>query len=138
MYAEFQQITNQNLPNTFFGELDHHIPQLMALFRQKASRTGKTADALANILKIHDEQVKNSNALCEFYNLHDCIKYVDEPELEGVAVGLLTVISDHNASPVHYHPRRVSVITEGHVVVSLLRLGEAFLVVFGLVYALHL
>jgi len=29
----------------------------MTLFRQKASKTGKTADALAEILKIHDELV---------------------------------------------------------------------------------
>lgn len=29
----------------------------MTLFRQKASKTGKTADVLAEILKIHDEQV---------------------------------------------------------------------------------
>nr|XP_057941375.1 uncharacterized protein LOC131137429 [Doryrhamphus excisus]XP_057941376.1 uncharacterized protein LOC131137429 [Doryrhamphus excisus]XP_057941377.1 uncharacterized protein LOC131137429 [Doryrhamphus excisus]XP_057941379.1 uncharacterized protein LOC131137429 [Doryrhamphus excisus]XP_057941380.1 uncharacterized protein LOC131137429 [Doryrhamphus excisus]XP_057941381.1 uncharacterized protein LOC131137429 [Doryrhamphus excisus]XP_057941382.1 uncharacterized protein LOC131137429 [Doryrhamphus len=56
VYAEFQHITNQNLPNTFYAELDRHTPCLMALFRQKASRTGKTADVLANILKVHDTQ----------------------------------------------------------------------------------
>ena len=34
----------------------------------------------------------------------------DEPELESVAVGLLTVISDHATvqSPIHYHPVRIS------------------------------
>ena len=57
MFAEFQRITNQNLPNTFYAELDRHTPRLMALFRQKASRTGKNADALAEIFKVHDEQV---------------------------------------------------------------------------------
>ena len=57
VYAEFQRITNQNLPNTFYAELDRHIPRLMALFRQKASKTGKTADALADIFKVHDTQV---------------------------------------------------------------------------------
>ncbi|CAL8379761.1 unnamed protein product [Gadus morhua 'NCC'] len=41
VYAEFQRITNQNLPNTFYAELDRHTPRLMALFRQKASKTGK-------------------------------------------------------------------------------------------------
>uniref|UniRef100_A0A8C2WLS6 Uncharacterized protein n=1 Tax=Cyclopterus lumpus TaxID=8103 RepID=A0A8C2WLS6_CYCLU len=44
LYAEFQCITNQNLPNTFYAELDRHLPRLMTLFRQKASKTGKTAD----------------------------------------------------------------------------------------------
>ncbi|CAL8361178.1 unnamed protein product [Arctogadus glacialis] len=57
VYAEFQRITNQNLPNTFYVELDRHTPRLMALFRQKASKTGKTADALADIFKVHDTQV---------------------------------------------------------------------------------
>ncbi|XP_059180231.1 sterile alpha motif domain-containing protein 3-like [Centropristis striata] len=57
VYAEFQRITNQNLPNTFYGELDRHTPRLMTLFRQKASKTGRTSDALAAIFKVHDEQV---------------------------------------------------------------------------------
>jgi hemoglobin-like flavoprotein len=57
VYAEFQRITNQNLPNTFYAELDRHTPRLMALFRQKASKTGQTADALADIFKVHDTQV---------------------------------------------------------------------------------
>nr|XP_023667243.1 uncharacterized protein LOC111843693 [Paramormyrops kingsleyae] len=58
VYAEFQRITTQNLPNTFYSVLDRHLPRLMTLFRQKAGRTGKTSDALTEILKIHDEQVK--------------------------------------------------------------------------------
>ena len=53
VYAEFQRITNQNLPNTFYAELDRHTPRLMALFRQKASKTGQTADALADKSMIH-------------------------------------------------------------------------------------
>lgn len=51
----------------------------------------------------------------------------DEPELDGVAVALLTVISDHDTSPDHYHPVRISVVIESDAVVSLPRLGEAFL-----------
>ncbi|KAF0039268.1 hypothetical protein F2P81_007503 [Scophthalmus maximus] len=58
----------------------------------------------------------------------------DEPELDGVAVGLLTVISDHDTIPVHYHPVRISVLIESDAVVSLPRLGDAFLVIFGLIY----
>ncbi|XP_033947886.1 sterile alpha motif domain-containing protein 3-like isoform X2 [Pseudochaenichthys georgianus] len=56
VYAEFQRITNQNLPNTFYAAFDRHLPRLMAIFREKASKTGKTAEALADIFKIHDEQ----------------------------------------------------------------------------------
>ncbi|KAG7517502.1 hypothetical protein JOB18_009424 [Solea senegalensis] len=152
-YAEFQRITNQNLPNTFYAELDHHLHRLMTLFRQKASKTGKTADALAEILKIHDEQERHdihtnrTNILRALpVYLHEdvsgvfrtCTDESDEPELDGVAVALLTVISDHDTSPVHYQPVKISVVIEGDVVVSLPRFSDAFLVMFGLIYALHL
>jgi len=49
--------------------------------------------------------------------------------------GLLTVISDPDASPVHCHPVSISVIIESDATV---RLGDALLVIFGLIYALHL
>ncbi|KAM8769735.1 sterile alpha motif domain-containing protein 3-like isoform 1-T3 [Acanthopagrus schlegelii] len=153
LYAEFQRITNQNLPNTFYAELDRHLPRLMTLFRQKASKTGKTADVLAEILKIHDEQemhdihTKRTTVLhaLPVYLREDvsgvfrtCTDESDEPELDGVAVALLTVISDHNTSPVHYQPVKISVVSESDAVVSLPRFGDAFLVLFGLIYALHL
>ncbi|KAK0133442.1 hypothetical protein N1851_031037 [Merluccius polli] len=121
VYAEFQRITNQNLPNTFYAELDRHTPRLMALFRQKASKTGKTADTLADIFKVHDTQDD-----------------MDEPDLGDASVVLLTTVSDDATSPVHYHPVRVSVVLEGDVVVNLPTLADAFLVMFGLIYALHL
>jgi len=62
----------------------------------------------------------------------------DEPELDDVAVALLTVISDHDTSPVHYQPVKISVVIESDIVISLPRFGDAFLVMFGLIYALHL
>ncbi|KAK9523443.1 hypothetical protein VZT92_018385 [Zoarces viviparus] len=152
LYAEFQRITNQNLPNTFYAELDRHLPRLMTLFRQKASKTGKTADALAEILKIHDEQEIHDIHTKRTTVLHALPVYLQEdvsgffrtctdesePELDGVAVGLLTVISDHDASPVHYHPVRISVVIESDAMFSLPRRGDAYLVIFGLIYALHL
>ena len=65
VYAEFQRITNQNLPNTFYSELDRHTPRSMTLFRQKASKTGKIADDLADIFTVHDEQViRHFKSLC--------------------------------------------------------------------------
>ncbi|RXN33021.1 ANTAGONIST OF LIKE HETEROCHROMATIN PROTEIN 1-like protein [Labeo rohita] len=56
--AEFQRITNQNLTNTFYAELDRHSFRLMTLYRQRAAKTGKTADALAEFLRVHDLQVR--------------------------------------------------------------------------------
>ncbi|KAL3980924.1 butyrophilin [Sarotherodon galilaeus] len=154
LYAEFQRITNQNLPNTFYAELDRHLPRLMTLFRQKASKTGKTADALAEILRIHDEQdihdihTKRTtvpHALPVYLRedvsgfFRTCTDESDELELDVVKVALFTVISDHDTtSPVHYQPVKTSVVIESDAVVSLPRFGEAFLVMFGLIYALHL
>ncbi|AWP16901.1 Hypothetical protein SMAX5B_016920 [Scophthalmus maximus] len=150
---KFQPIMNQNLPNTFYAELDRDLPRMITFFRQKASKTGKTADALAEILKIHDEQeIHDIHTKCTpvlhalpVYQHEDVSGFFrtytdesDEPEPDGVAVGLLTVISDHDTSPVHYNPVRISVVIESDAVVSLPRLGDAFLVIFGLIYALHL
>lgn len=63
---------------------------------------------------------------------------MDEPDLADASVILLTTVSDDASSPVQYHPVRVSVVLEGDVVVNLPRLADAFLVMFGLIYALHL
>ncbi|TKS66034.1 hypothetical protein D9C73_000090 [Collichthys lucidus] len=56
-----------------------------------------------------------------------CTDKSDEPELDGVAVALLSVVSDHDTSPVHYQPVKISVIIESDAVVSLPRFGDAFL-----------
>lgn len=56
----------------------------------------------------------------------------DEPELDGVAVALLNIISDLDSSPIHYQPVKISVVIEIDAVVSLPRFGDAFLVMFGL------
>uniref|UniRef100_A0A3B4VIB3 PB1 domain-containing protein n=1 Tax=Seriola dumerili TaxID=41447 RepID=A0A3B4VIB3_SERDU len=125
VYAEFQRKTNQNLPNTFYAELDRHTPRLMTLFRQKASKARKNADALADIFKC-------------VISLSVFQDDMDEPDLGDASVALLTTVSDNATSPVHYHPVKISVVLEGDVVVNLPRLADAFLVMFGLIYALHL
>ncbi|XP_053354227.1 uncharacterized protein LOC128526425 [Clarias gariepinus] len=56
LFAEYQRVKNENLPNKFYAQLDYLLPRLMTILRQKASKTGKTADTLANLLKVHDEQ----------------------------------------------------------------------------------
>uniref|UniRef100_A0A673BJB1 Uncharacterized protein n=1 Tax=Sphaeramia orbicularis TaxID=375764 RepID=A0A673BJB1_9TELE len=143
VYAEFQHITNQNLPNTFYAELDRHSPRLMTLFRQKASRMGKTADALSDIFKelhdVHTRRITILHALPVYLRdevsgfFRTCV-----PDLGDASVVLLTTVSDDATSPVHYHPTKVSIILEGDVVLDLPRLADAFLVMFGLIYALHL
>ncbi|XP_028820334.1 uncharacterized protein LOC114770512 isoform X2 [Denticeps clupeoides] len=54
--AEFHRITNTNLRNQFYAELDRHTPQLFALYRQKASHTGKVSEVLRDILRIYDRE----------------------------------------------------------------------------------
>ncbi|KAK2907352.1 hypothetical protein Q8A67_006337 [Cirrhinus molitorella] len=142
VYAEFQRITNQNLPNTFYSELDRHLPRLMTLFRQKASRTGKTSDTLTEILRIHDEQefhgihtkcVTVLHALPVYLRedvsgfLRTCMDTSDEPELLDVAVALLTVVKDNDTSPVHFQTVKISVVIENEIVGSLSRFADAFL-----------
>ncbi|KAG9266393.1 hypothetical protein AMEX_G19015 [Astyanax mexicanus] len=55
--AEFHRITNINLRSKFCAELDKHTPRLLAVYRQKAARTGKTAEALRSIFSFYDLQV---------------------------------------------------------------------------------
>ncbi|XP_072527461.1 uncharacterized protein [Salminus brasiliensis] len=52
--AEFHRITNINLRSKFYAELDKHTQRLLAVYRQKAARTGKTAEALRSIFSAYD------------------------------------------------------------------------------------
>ncbi|KAL7827665.1 hypothetical protein SRHO_G00333830 [Serrasalmus rhombeus] len=52
--AEFHRITNINLRNKFYAELDKHTPRLLGVYRQKAACTGKTAEALRSIFSAYD------------------------------------------------------------------------------------
>ncbi|MGH0186502.1 UNVERIFIED_CONTAM: hypothetical protein FKN15_033549 [Acipenser sinensis] len=99
VYPEFQRITNQNLPNIFYEELDRHTLLLMTLYRQRASKTGKTSDALADILRIHDLQVEDS----------------DEPDVDDAPVDILTVVSDDTEKPIHFSPIKISIVLESEV-----------------------
>ncbi|KAJ8353487.1 hypothetical protein SKAU_G00210540 [Synaphobranchus kaupii] len=65
---------------------------------------------------------------------------LDDPEahLVDTPVALLTVVRDNITDPIHYHPVNVSVVVEDEVVTSHSQLPDAFLVLFGLIYALHL
>ncbi|XP_076842093.1 uncharacterized protein LOC143486128 isoform X3 [Brachyhypopomus gauderio] len=153
VYAEFQRITNQNLPNKFYAQLDHYTPRLMTMFQQKASKTGRVSDALVDILKAHDEQ--------ELHDVHtrrttvlralpvllreDVLGFyktsMDDPneiELGDVPVALFITGSENVDDPVHYHPVKVSIVLESDVVTKFCRLADAFLVLFGLIYGLHL
>ena len=55
--SEFHRITNINLKNHFYAELDRHAPRLQSLFRKRAARIGKAAEALDQLFSAYDLQV---------------------------------------------------------------------------------
>nr|XP_061842648.1 uncharacterized protein LOC133623392 [Nerophis lumbriciformis] len=61
VFAEFHRITNVNPRNQFYCELERYTPKLVALYRQKSSRTGKGAEALQEMLRIDDLDASSSS-----------------------------------------------------------------------------
>ncbi|KAJ8375253.1 hypothetical protein SKAU_G00058330 [Synaphobranchus kaupii] len=56
VFAEFHRINNVNLRTQFYKELDRHTPKLITLCREKATKTGKIAEELCEIMRIYDLQ----------------------------------------------------------------------------------
>ncbi|KAF4111614.1 hypothetical protein G5714_008645 [Onychostoma macrolepis] len=142
--AEFQCITNQNLTNTFYAELDCHT-----------AKTGKTADALAEFLRVHDLKdqhdvhTSRTTVLCALpvYLREDASKFFktctieddsEEPDVDS-SVALLTVVRELPDIALQHNPEKISIILENEAVITgLQRLSDAFLLMFGLIYALDL
>ncbi|KAK2870713.1 hypothetical protein Q8A67_023240 [Cirrhinus molitorella] len=119
--AEFHRVTNVNLKNRFFAQLDQHTPRLQSLFRKKASRTGKASELLDQLFKIYDLQVEQS----------------DEPDINDVPLGLL--LSNQTSSDACFFcPERIAVLIEDNIVIESSTLADAFIILFALTYILHL
>uniref|UniRef100_A0A0F8AUA9 Sterile alpha motif domain-containing protein 3 n=1 Tax=Larimichthys crocea TaxID=215358 RepID=A0A0F8AUA9_LARCR len=152
VFAEFHRITNVNLRNQFYCELDRYTPKLAALYRQKSSRTGKGAEALREMLRIydleeeHDINMRRTLALraLPVYLREDDTEFFktcngeDEVEITDTQLALLSVVPDSIGS-ISFSPGNISIVIEDEVVISELpRLADAFVVLFGLIYVLHL
>ncbi|XP_072513078.1 uncharacterized protein [Salminus brasiliensis] len=153
--AEFHRITNINLRSKFYAELDKHTPRLLAVYWQKAARTGKTAEALRSIFSAYDllEQCDVNHRrtaalralpvfLCEddsaFFRTWNTEKE-SEPDIADLAVGLLTMVNEDPSSPVQFSPARIAIVLEGDIVLNdLSYLADAFLMLLGLMYALNI
>ncbi|CAL8333859.1 unnamed protein product [Merluccius merluccius] len=96
VFAEFHRITNVNLRNQFYCELDRYTPKLVALYRQKSSRTGKGAEALREMLRIYDLE--------------------GEDEMETTDT-FLSVAPDSTGSS-SFSPENISIVIEDEVVMS--------------------
>uniref|UniRef100_A0A3B1K613 Sterile alpha motif domain-containing protein 3-like n=1 Tax=Astyanax mexicanus TaxID=7994 RepID=A0A3B1K613_ASTMX len=147
VFAEFHRITNVNLRNQFYSELDRCTPRLIALLRQKALHTGKMALALRKLLETYDRQEENDvntrrtlflRALpiylredaSEFFKTYN---HEEEPDIADTPVALFTTGENYFSSDSFF------LVVEGEVVVrDLPRLPDAFIVSFGLIYAFNL
>uniref|UniRef100_A0A3B1JRT8 PB1 domain-containing protein n=1 Tax=Astyanax mexicanus TaxID=7994 RepID=A0A3B1JRT8_ASTMX len=109
--AEFHRITNVNLKNHFYAELDRHAPHLLSLFRIKAGLT-------------------------QYISLQ--VSQSDEPDIDDMPIGLLSIsASSTDATPLC--PERIAVVLEGNIVIEHPTLADAFVTLFGLMYVgLHL
>ncbi|XP_034551799.1 uncharacterized protein LOC117821539 [Notolabrus celidotus] len=152
--AEFHRIANINLRNQFYSELDRHTPRLLAVYRQKAGRTGKASEALRNILKLYDQQVQDidikrttalwalSAYLCEddpdFYKTWNT-EETDEPDITDTPVALVMMVTESTLEMVPFTPDSFSIAVEDNMMImSISRFSDAFAMVFGLMYVLHL
>ncbi|XP_049901822.1 uncharacterized protein LOC126391237 [Epinephelus moara] len=151
--AEFHRISNTNLKNSFYADLDQHPPRFLSLFRKKAARTGKIAEVLSEIFRIYDLQeqvdvhVRRAavlRALPAYLHEDDSgflkqwdMSQSDEPNIDDEPVGLL-LISANSTDATFFCPERIAVVLEGNMVIDLPTFADAFVMLFALIYALHL
>ncbi|KAG9265328.1 hypothetical protein AMEX_G21712 [Astyanax mexicanus] len=151
--AEFHRITNVNLKNHFYAELDRHAPHLLSLFRIKAGRAGKVSEVLCQLFRIYDLQeqvdvhVRRAavlRALPAYLHEDDSsflktwnVSQSDEPDIDDMPISLLS-ISANSTDATPLCPERIAVVLEGNIVIEHPTLADAFVTLFGLMYALHL
>ncbi|XP_049456963.1 uncharacterized protein LOC125903844 [Epinephelus fuscoguttatus] len=153
--AEFHRITNVNLRNQFYSELDRHIPQLIELYRQKAARTGRVAGALRDILQyyesedVHDINMKRTVALralsvylreedTQFFKTWNT-EESEEPDIGDTPIAIVTMVRERSASPVHFSPVSTAIVVEDEFIIrDIATFADAYVLLFGLVYVLHL
>uniref|UniRef100_A0A672NLC4 Uncharacterized protein n=1 Tax=Sinocyclocheilus grahami TaxID=75366 RepID=A0A672NLC4_SINGR len=62
-----------------------------------------------------------------------------EPDITDCPVALVMVVNRGTACPVHFNPASTAIVVEDDVVMSdIPRFADAFVLLFGLIYALHL
>ncbi|XP_034004989.1 uncharacterized protein LOC117497219 isoform X1 [Trematomus bernacchii] len=151
--AEFHRITNLNLKNHFYAELDRHAPRLQSLFRKKAASKGKVAEVLIQLFVSYDLQEQGDvyvrraavlRALPAYLHEDDStflrlwhVEQSDDPDIEDIAVGLL-MISARSTDTTLFCPERIAVVIEGNRVIELPTLADTFILLFALTFALHL
>ncbi|KAK7878214.1 hypothetical protein WMY93_031166 [Mugilogobius chulae] len=153
--AEFHRISNVNLRNQFYAELDRHIPELFSLFRKKASNSGKAAETLRNMIEVYDKQQVQDANVKRTMILHGLPYYLregdkeffkfwnkgqsPEPDLNNTPIGIVTVVNEDPEAAISFGPVSAAIVIEDEILLSdISSWPEAFVLLFGLVYALHL
>ncbi|XP_076145718.1 uncharacterized protein LOC143127899 [Alosa pseudoharengus] len=152
--AEFHRITNINLESTFYEHLDQHLLRLHSLYRKKAARSGKVAEALGEILRVYDLQgssdvnLRRAVALrgLPFYLHEDDATFIktwdvsqsEFPEIEDLTVGLVLISANSADASLWLCPEKTSVVLEGDMIIEFPTIGQAFVMLFGSLYALDL
>ncbi|XP_048854844.1 sterile alpha motif domain-containing protein 3-like [Brienomyrus brachyistius] len=144
VYYEFGRVVGKNLRENFLDALDNLSPSLMDLFKKKKGLTGQL---LAELLyQTKTTEPTDVRCLClrglpvtlgddpsAFFKT--CFDTADNDLYRQTPVGLL-FIGEENLK---LNPSKVGIILEGNVVMDdLANLPQAFYVLFGLIYALHL
>ncbi|KTG39851.1 hypothetical protein cypCar_00036473 [Cyprinus carpio] len=130
--SEFHRITNISLKNKFYAELDNHTPRLIAVYRQKAARTGKAAEALRSICSAYDltdhYDINNRRtvalrALPVYFREDDSVFFkmwnteeLDEPDIADSAVALVSMVNGESSSIVQFDPAGIAIVLEGDIV----------------------
>uniref|UniRef100_A0AAV2KZ61 Cadherin domain-containing protein n=1 Tax=Knipowitschia caucasica TaxID=637954 RepID=A0AAV2KZ61_KNICA len=141
--CEFTRVVGKNLKENFFEALDRFSPNLMDLFRKKKGLSGQVLTDLLRQTKTTEPT--DIRCLClrglpvvlgddpsAFFKT--CSDATDKDLYSETSVGILC-IDEHP----QLNPSRVSIVLEGSVVMEeLANLPQAFCVLFGLIYALHL
>ncbi|XP_036943454.1 uncharacterized protein LOC119013234 [Acanthopagrus latus] len=141
---EFNRVVGKNLRENFFDALDHLSPSLMDLFRKKNGLTGQLLAELLHQTKTTEPTdirclclrglavILGDDPSAFFKTSSDA---TDKDSYSQTSVGILCIGQESS----QLNPSRVGIILEGTVVMDeLANLPQAFFVLFGLIYALHL
>lgn len=63
----------------------------------------------------------------------------EEPDIGDTPIGIVTMIRERSASPVHFSPVSTAIVVEDEFIMrDIATFADAYVLLFGLVYVLHL
>ncbi|KAL2095546.1 hypothetical protein ACEWY4_007694 [Coilia grayii] len=151
IYDEFSRVASRNLRQQFYEALDTNTPRLIQILKSKKGKVGVSLDGY--LCQINSQNITATRTIVlrclplffgdddsEFYRT--CFDSDAGEDFAQVPVGILTVIPEDDPNPaasLHLKPASIAVILEGNIVLDdLSTYPEAFCLLFGLMYALHL